>query len=507
MTLLARLGLALLGGFLLFAGHPPLDLGWTGPLALVPLLALGRAVQRSDRPVRAGLGWGLVAGIAFFAPLLYWIGRFGIVPLALLVLIQGAFVAAFVGGLAAWGPRRAWPAVAVVWWVALEAVRGSWPLGGFTWGILGYTQHLGGPLLPIARSLGVLGVSAACAAVAALVHSAVTRVRADRAWWPAGAPALGAVALLLLAPLLGGPRPAETDRTIDLAGVQGNDEELPPIINRDDVRRMTRIVDLMVEATEALAEDPPELTVWPENSLDTDLRGNPALQERVVRAIELVDGGPLLAGELLDGPRPRTFYNGLALYGPGAELIDVHLKRNLVPFGEYVPLRRWLEWYPALRYVPNDGVAGDVDTVLQVAGVGIGPVTCYESIYPDLVRAQVREGAEVLVVSTNNASYGRTAASAQHVAFSRLRAVETGRWVFHVGISGISAVVDPEGRSSQETPLFERALIRADLPAVTGHTLYTRLGDVVGTVSMVLAALGLGWVLVERIRARRAPVI
>jgi apolipoprotein N-acyltransferase len=500
MTLLARAGLALLGGFLLYAGHPPLDLGWAGPLALVPLLALARHVQRGPRPVRAGLGWGLLAGSAFFAPLLYWIGRFGVVPLVLLVVIQAAFVAAFVGGLAGWGPRRAWPAVAVVWWVALEAVRGAWPLGGFTWGILGYTQHLGGPLLPLARSIGVLGVSAGCAVVAASVHAAMSRVRADRAWWPAGAPALVAVGLLLLAPLLGGPRASESERTIDLAGVQGNDQELPPIVDRGDLRRMTRIVDLMVDATRALADDPPELTVWPENSLDTDLRGNPELQVRVETALDLLDGGPLLAGELLDGPRPRTFYNGLVLYGPGAEILDMHVKRNLVPFGEYVPFRRWLEWYPTLRYVPNDAVPGEEDTVLEVAGVGIGPVNCYESIYADLVRAQVREGAEVLVVSTNNASYGRTAASAQHLAFSRLRAVETGRWVFHVGISGISAVVDPDGRSSQETPLFERALLRAELPAMEGHTLSTRLGDVVGVGSMLLAAFGLLWLASGRFR-------
>jgi apolipoprotein N-acyltransferase len=526
--LAGRAALSVTAGLLLFAGHPPLDMGWVAPGALVPLLILARQVAVSSRrPGRVGFGWGFLAGAAFFAPLLYWIARFGAVPFVLLTAIQSLFVAVFVAGLAFWGLRPLRPAFAVALWVGLEAVRSAWPFGGFPWGVLGYTQHLGGPLLPVARTLGVLGVSAAVAGIAVCAESAgrhlwvAWRERAaprprghDRSSPLAGhalavaPPLTAALAILVGAVVVGGDPSPETDRTIDMAAVQGNDLELPPLTTRAELDRVERIVDLMVDATADLGSDPPAVTVWPENSLDADVRANPALQVRVDRVLDILDGRPLLAGELLDGPEPGTFQNGLVLYGPGARLVDVHVKRQLVPFGEYVPFRRWLEWYPALRFVPHDGIPGTEATVFDVPGARIAPITCYESLFPGLVRDQVAAGAEVLVVSNNNASYGRTAASAQHVAFSRLRAVETGRWVLHAGISGISAVVDPTGRSSQETGLFERAIVRAELPLVEADTTYVRTGDLVGPFAAAFAVLALvGAALSGWYRRRRGPVI
>ncbi|MDP8970590.1 MAG: apolipoprotein N-acyltransferase, partial [Actinomycetota bacterium] len=132
--------LAVAGGGLLFAAHPPVDMGWLGVVALVPLVGLARELARDSRhPLLAGAGWGLLAGLTFFGPLLWWIVRFGVVAWVLLGLVQSATIGAFVAGLAVWGGRRGRPLVAVVWWVALEAARSSWPLGGFPWGVLGYS--------------------------------------------------------------------------------------------------------------------------------------------------------------------------------------------------------------------------------------------------------------------------------------------------------------------------------------------------------------------------------
>jgi apolipoprotein N-acyltransferase len=485
-----------------------------GLVALVPLLALARELSETARPVALGAGWGIVAGGLSFGLLLTWIARFGIVPWLLLSLILALFVGAFVAGVAAWGRRPGAAVFAVVWWVALEAVRSSWPFGGFPWGQLGLTQHAGGLILPVARSLGVLGLSLACAAFAVAVEELIRRVlvalrsgppgrqAGERAAVAVRTPAVAALLILVLAVLLGGDPPSETDATIDMAGVQGNDQELPPIIGREDVGRIERITDRMVTATSALADDPPEVVVWPENSLDADTRTFPQLRARVQEAIDLVDGAPLIAGALLDGPEERTFYNTMVQYGPDADITDIYVKRRLVPFGEYVPLRRWLAWYPTLQYVPSDGIVGDEPNAFEVNGATVGPITCYESVFPDLVRDQVLDGAQTLIVSVNNASYGRTAATAQHLAFSRVRAVETGRWVLHAGISGISAVVDPHGRSSQETGLFVQAIVRADFPLVDEPTVYVRLGDMVGPISRGLAVIGLLWLVWDRRRGR-----
>jgi apolipoprotein N-acyltransferase len=481
----------------------------------VPLLLLARELAATDRPVARGAGWGLLAGTIFFGLLLTWISRFGVIPWLLLSLIQASFVAAFMAGVAAWGRRPGAAVAAALWWVALEAVRSSWPFGGFPWGQLGLTQHGGGLLLPVARSLGVLGVSLACAGLAVALEELVHRVRLALASGPKGraageraasavrTPAVAALVVLVLAVLVGGDPPRETGASVDMAGVQGNDQELPPIVAREDVGRIERIVDRMVVATSVLAEDPPDVVVWPENSLDADTRAHPQLRARVQEAVDLVDGAPLIAGALLDGPTDRTFYNTMVQYGSDAGIEDIYVKRRLVPFGEYVPLRRWLEWYPTLQYVPSDGIVGEGPNTFDVDGATIGPITCYESIYSDLVRDQVRAGGQALIVSVNNASYGRTPATAQHLAFSRVRAVETGRWVLHAGISGISAVVDPRGQSSQETELFVQDIVRADFPLVDDPTIFVRLGDVVGPLARGLAVLGLLWLVWDRRRAAR----
>ena len=231
---LRRALLAAAGGVLLYAGHPPLDVGVAGWLALVPLLALARDVADAPRPLRTGFGWGLLAGAVCFAALLAWIVRFGVLPFLLLVLLEAAFIGAFVAGLAAWGTRPWRPLVAAVWWVAVEVARSSWPFGGLPWGQLGLTQHDGGPLLPLARTLGVYGVSLACAAVAVCVEEAWQRLRRrERRGWRSlvvalRTPALALVVVLAVAVVAGGSPPPATGRRLDVAAVQGNDRDLPP---------------------------------------------------------------------------------------------------------------------------------------------------------------------------------------------------------------------------------------------------------------------------------------
>ena len=482
--------LAAAAGALLYAAHPPLDAGALGAVALAPLFALARDAAGARSPWRSGFGWGLLAGLVFLFPLLSWIGRFGLLAWTLLSLTEALAVATATAVLAAWGGRPWRPAVGVVAWVGAEALRGAVPFGGFPWGVLGYTQHGGGPFLPAARVVGVLGVSALLAGTAAALEAGL----AQRPWRAGPRSLAGPVtALAAVAVVIGAlgrvPPPPATGATIDVAAVQGNDVELPPILDRGNVERVEDIAQRMATVTRRLAGDPPAAAVWPENALDADPHHNPALAAAVAEALAVLDGGTLLAGTLLEGPRPDTFVNAVVQYGPGGELVDRYVKRQLVPFGEYVPLRPLLGGFGPLRAIPRDGVAGDSPGVFTVDGAAVGPVTCFESIFPRLVRDQVQAGAQVLVVTTNNASFGRTPASRQHLAFSQLRAVETGRWTLHAGISGISAIVSPTGSTSQETALFERAIVRADLPLVDAYTPYMRVGELVGDAALVLSAV------------------
>ena len=457
--------------------------------------------------------------------LLTWISRFGFLAYVLLIAVMTVFVAAFGAVVAGWGERRGRGVVAVVAWSGIEVVRSTFPLGGFPWGVLGATQHAGGPLLPAGRLggvvlVGMLTASLGVAAEALIVGAWRWYRRRDIAGVGglvrgelirAAVFAVVPLAVVALVPAV----PVATSRTLDVAAVQGNDIELPPTVDRLNRVRIERVVERMVHATERI-EGTPDLVVWPENSLDSDYRDDPALGELVADARAAIDGAPLIAGTLLDGPRSGTAYNSLVVIGDDEEIVQTYRKRKLVPFGEYVPARRWLGWIPALQQVPIDYLPGEGPGVFSVEGASgedalVGPVTCFESVFSGVVLDQVRAGAEMLVVSTNNASFGRTAASRQHLAFSQLRAVETGRWVVHAGISGISALVDPTGDVSQRTELFRQAIVRADVPLVTATTPALWLAPVL-SLALVIGLAGIVVLLsVARLRGRhgdptRGPV-
>ena len=478
--------LAALAGVLLYGAHPPFDVGWLAPIAIAVLAAVGRRAPGW----RAGASYGMIAGLVFFGLLLSWILRFGVVPLVLLVSIQATSLAIYLGIVAAWRGRTGQLFVAVIWWVALEAARSAWPFGGFAWGVLGYSQHQDA-LLPLARVIGVLGLSAVVAALGVALEAAVTAVttrdRLLRALLATG----GLVVLVAVSVVVAPAPPRVTGRTLDIAAVQGNDIELPSEIDRLNRVRIDQVVERMVTATAVLEDDPPDVAVWPENSLDADFRSDPALAAQVERALSALDGGTLLAGALLDGPTESQILNVIIQLNPDGDIVDRHIKRRLVPFGEYVPLRSLFDWYSPLEQIARDQISGDEPTVFDVAGARIAPVNCYESIFPGLLHDQVRAGANIIALSTNNASFGRTPASDQHLAFTQVRAVEAGRWIMHAGISGVSAIVSPTGDTTQRTELFEQAIVRGELPLIDELTLATRFAHLVGPTAVALAALSL----------------
>jgi apolipoprotein N-acyltransferase len=493
VTTARRAVLAVLAGGALYVGHPPLDWGWVGLVALAPLIALARDVAAAARPLRVGAGWGFVAGVVFFGALLEWVRYVDWLGVVLLVGTQAAFIAAFVAGLAWWGRRRwpAWSVVAVLWWVGLEAVRGAAPFGGFAWGILGYTQH-DGPFLLVARSLSVLGVSLVLAGLAAAAEALLQRLaRGGPLVQPLAAGAAVAAAGLALTLV---PPPGPTGESVDIAAVQGFDIEGS---TGRSLPRAVRIAEGHVDLTRELADGPaPDLLLWPENALDAEPSAVPELEAAIAEARAAVDGAPLVTGMITAGPTADTWANTMAVFddGPTAPR-DVYVKRQPVPFGEYIPFRPLVDWYPPVnRMRPTDAVAGTEPAVLDAGldGVRVGAVICFESVFPRLVHSQVREGANVLVVGTNNSTFGRTGMSDQHLAFSSLRAVETGRWIVHAALTGKSGIVAPDGSVTQETGVYEQALLRADVPLVEGRTLATAVGDGVGWAALALTVAGLG---------------
>ena len=221
-------------------------------------------------------------------------------------------------------------------------------------------------------------------------------------------------------------------------------------------------------------------------------------------------GAPVLSGSTsvdIESPERRAgpLHNQAVLFDGGGAVADAYRKTHLVPYGEYIPLKRFVGWIPALDQISYEIEPGEDVHTLRTAGLPeLGTPICFENSFAALDRRLVLEGAEILVVLTNNAAYRETAASAQHLQMSRLRAIEDGRWVVHAAVSGISAFIGTDGRTYQQTELFEPAIIRQTIRASRDRTAYVRFGDWLPIVSIAVV-IGLAAVPRGRRRDRPAP--
>ena len=449
-------------------------------MALVPLLWAVRGAR-----ARRGTLLGLVFGLAFYAPLLSWIAPLTILGWAVLVVGVAAFHAlTFAFAAAVWRddrPFRMAFAVGAAFALA-DWLRSMIPFEGWSWVSLGDTQHDNPLLLPVASVAGVLGLTAVVGAINALLLSTLVRLGERRAWLSVGGPAAVAVALALVPAII--PTPTPDGPPVEVAVVQGS---VPLSVGTGS----RLIVDRIVAENHAalhlrLAGRPPDLAIWPENALDQDPTRDPALGGLVGDSIRTV-GAPALVGAITQADDGRLFNEDL-LYDAGGRVVGRYAKNHLLPFGEYVPFRDALDWIPDVRLVRADLTPGDQPGRFRVAFGSFAAIICFENAFPSLVRDYVTEDSGLLVVSTNNSTFGLTAAPEQHVVLSELRAVESGRWVVHGALSGISAVISPRGEVVSQTGLFERQILRASVPLAEGRTLYDVMGGWMPLLLLLLAA-------------------
>ncbi|SMO96287.1 apolipoprotein N-acyltransferase [Geodermatophilus aquaeductus] len=498
------------GGLCLWLAFPPYGV-WAlaagGPLALA-LATRGRSAGR-------GAVLGLLLGLAFMVPLLQWTGTFvGDLPWLALSVLQAGFCAVL-GAATALTSRLRWsPLWAAALWVAMEAARSRVPFGGFPWGRIGFSQA-DGPLASLAAYGGVASVTFAVALTGTLLAAGIARA-ARRRGAPvrlqlrAGAPPVVAALLVPAAgTVLWLPLPGDSltagGRPATIAVIQGD----VPAAGLGFNERRRAVLDNHARQTVALAgrvatgaSPRPDLVVWPENSSDIDPYRNAdaaAAIDTAARAIAV----PILVGAVLDGPGENLTNAGIVWdpeSGPGAR----YAKRHPVPFGEYMPLRSFFRFFSdQVDLLRRDFVAGQRPGVLDIGGVRIGDVICFEVAYDGLVSDVVEGGASVLVVQTNNATFGYTAESEQQLAMSRLRAIEHGRSVLVAATSGISAVVAPDGTVVERSELFTPDVFVEPIAQRQGITVATRLGAV---PEWALAGVGLAAVLGAVLARRSGPV-
>ena len=469
-----RLAAAFAAGSVLNLAFAPF--GWW-PIAILAPAAL-IALIRGLPPRRAG--WtGAAFGTGLFAFGTYWLYTclhvIGLVPIWLTMVLQAgliALMASYSAGLCYvanrhWlkpGATRAWLVLPVLW-VLLEWLRG-WLLTGFPWLSLGYAMT-DSPLKGWAPLFGVYGVTWAAATIAVAINVMLLRtVGGARRLF-----ALGVAALLFAIPAMLG-RHAWTRAAgpaVSIAAVQGAvpQDQKWQAKNRDET--MARYSQLTADAWGA------QLIVWPEAALPILASEIPDYLRRL-KELGHAHGSDLAIGLVNYEPATNKYYNGLLVLSDSGG--GWYYKRHLVPFGEYFPVPAFVRSWMRLMSLPYTDITAGArqQPTLSAAGQKLGLTICYEDAFGGQQLRVLRE-ATLLINATNNAWFGDSTATPQHLQIGRMRALEAGRFMVVAANDGITAVIGPQGQIIARLPQFQKAVLRADVQPMTGLTPYARLGN------------------------------
>ena len=512
-TLATLLSLPAISGFLIVLSEPPLSLF---PLAYIALLPLIFSLRKAE--ARRNFICGFVTGLTAYLGLIYWVviamNRYGGIDIftsflimLLLALYMAFYIAVFSVSVPYLEEKFSVPFFlsAPVMWVVLEYLRGVL-LTGFPWSLLAYSQHRFLPLIQVSSVTGpyfisYLVVAVNCIACQILAGKVGGRdIRRLRDLMPLGRLFLAhsiVIAVLFAASLIYGyDRLATNDEgNLKVAIVQGN---IPQDVKWDEAFKLKTIRTYYEKTIEA--GKGADLVVWPETAMPFLFDEEPNLS-RFVRELPAIVHADLLFGTV-SREGSNKFYNTGYVYGPQGTLEGSYRKVHLVPFGEYTPLVTYLPFLAKLTAAGGDFQPGSSHDPIAASIGKVGILICYEGIFPSITIDTVRRGAEVLVNITNDGWFGRTSAPYQHLVFYIFRAIEADRWVLRAANTGISAVIDPRGRITGKTSIFEETVLRAAFSKRDGQTLYVRYGDYFILLSAVFLAVACG-IGVAKTRAKR----
>jgi len=483
---------------------PPFGLGFLAWFALVPLL-LGLEGQSGKK----GFLLGLVSGFAFFLGSVYWVvhsmsnyggvavwASIGVMLLLVLYLslYWGAF--GFFATLTAGLDNTARLLLLPAFWVALEYLRGNL-FTGFPWVLAGYTQADYLPLIQVADTTGVWGISfVIIVSNTALSFIAGHLIRKERGRAPL-APAAIAVALVVSITSYGFIRMKAVDSEaarwsgFRIGVAQGSiDQGL-----KWDGRYQQETLDIYSALTEKASGRFARLVIWPETAIPFYYEPE-RIEEGQVGELAKKTSSFILTGSPSYTYNPATnevrYFNSAFLINTAGETVGKYEKFHLVPFGEYVPLRGILP-FGKLTAGIGDFTEGPGPVPIAFEGGGIGTLVCFESIFPEIARGHVNNGATMLANLTNDAWFGYTSAPYQHFQMAVFRAVENRTFLVRSANTGISAVIDPNGRIREKTGLFERTIITDDIRLKQGAlTFYTLYGDLFAWGCSIITGIFIG---------------
>lgn len=501
--------LALFSGVLIALSFPNAGLSFLAWIALIPLL-----IALEGASPRTAFRIGVTCGVSAYAVILYWINivviHYGHLPWVLSILVYLMLVAwlAMFYGLATvtacvgeqGGIKSAF--TLPVAWVAFDLIR-SFLLSGFPWAMLGHSQYRTLPLIQIADITGVYGITWL------IVLANVVLYRVLRAISGAGVPYPVKSAMVLIAALLATlfygfsrlNRPETASAApMRVALIQGNidqDVKWSPSFREETVAIYERL-------TREAAKGGADLVVWPESAVPFFFQDEPLQAERI-RTLARELNSTLLIGspahELRNGS--NTYLNSAFVIAPSGETIARGDKLHLVPFGEYVPMKRLLPFVDKLVVGIGDFSPGEHAAPLNTGQSMAGLLVCYEGIFPELAREYVRNGARLLVNITNDAWYGRSSAPYQHFSIAAFRAVETRTPLLRAANTGITAIIDQNGHIRTMTGLFVEGFCTGEVRPGSGDSVYLRIGDAPAWLCVLMSA---GIALLAGIRRKKTAL-
>ncbi|MCD6416678.1 MAG: apolipoprotein N-acyltransferase [Planctomycetes bacterium] len=516
------------GGLMLYLSFPPADLGPLAFLALVPFLMS----VRMARSYRGALLAGLVAATVAYVPAFAWVASVAPGGWLALSFYVGLYVIV-AAPVIRFFQRRCpafWPALTAMLWTGLEFLRMR--LGpGFPWLFVGYTQYRFVDLLQMAAWGGVFALTFIVvlfnASLAAMLSPSITASgKVPRRSWALFA---GTLALLTLATAAGSTMRGRVrlEEGPVVGVVQQNFPRLVEEIFRapqpgEDIYAPGEAeIRKAVSLSESLEGKGPSLIVWPETTVQLPLNLSPNLlqsaRERSIlmqvrqdfRELGRRMGCHLLVGAPTYFPRSagyvesvkygatvKNFGNSALMFSPEGEFEGRYDKMKLVPFGEYIPLRDALPFLQVFTPMTRELTPGDRPVVFTLPGegeeVGLGPLICYEDVFPSLTRAFRRKGADVLVNLTDEGWYRIPGELGQHLAMAVFRAVETRTSVVRAANTGISCFIGPRGEIYARLKPHHEGALAAHVRLCKASTPYVRHGDVFAIACLVLSLAALG---------------
>jgi apolipoprotein N-acyltransferase len=493
--MIIRFILAIASGVLFALSFPDYTIGWLAFVALLPLLL---AITRAQNSWEAFfLGWTsqavawlvmvpwVVRVMSHYGGLPYAVGVLLFVAMSLYLGLYGGLFAALVKRLRLGLAFLPWLLVPLAW-AAVEYAR-TFLFSGFPWNLIATSVVDYPSLIQLDRAIGpyFLGAMIVLPAVVA-------------AWWITQKPASITVVLangllgILIMVWWGTGLVASKLVARPTAGATTVAALLQPNISQEmrwDADNVAVIYRRMMDMTVEAARHGAKVIIWPESTVPLSYTQTDYFRS-AIESLSREHGIDIILGSVATDPaRPGRLWNS-AFLASGGTTIGHYDKIRLVPFGEYVPLRKMLFFAEKLVHAVGEFEFGTNDRPL--AGKhSYGPAICYEIVYPQITRTQILNGADVLVTITNDAWYDGTSAPKQHLWQARLRAVEGNRYLLRAGTTGISAFIDPTGRVISSLPMGKSGIIYAKFQPRTELTPYTRFGDwfAWGAILMVLIAL------------------